>query len=292
MDGMLLLDKPGGISSNHALQSAKRLLNAQKAGHTGSLDPIATGLLPLCFGKATKVSGMFLESNKTYVVDIKLGVATNTGDREGNIVTQTNEIPAFSKIEQSLKPFIGEISQTPPMFSALKRDGQPLYKLARQGIEVERTPRQVTVFELTVQDFENQILKLEVICSKGFYIRSLAMDIGESLGIGAHVKELRRTAVAGFTVAESVTLKQLEALESPQTRQNLLTPIDRALCHLPKTDLPENCVGFFCHGQTVRTIAPFTTGLNRLYAANERFLGLGEITDDGRVVPKRLFADP
>jgi tRNA pseudouridine55 synthase len=292
MDGMLLLDKPCGVSSNHALQSAKRLLNAQKAGHTGSLDPIATGLLPLCFGRATKVSGMFLESNKTYVVDIQLGVSTNTGDREGSIIAEANEIPLFEKIEKSLEQFIGEISQIPPMYSALKRNGQPLYKLARQGIEVERTPRQVTIFKLAVLNFSDDILRLEVVCSKGFYIRSLAMDIGESLGVGAHVKELRRTAVAGFTVAKSVTLEQLESLESPETRQNLLTPVDRALYHLPKTDLPENCVRFFCHGQTVRTVAPFTPGLNRLYAANERFLGLGEITDDGRVVPKRLFAEP
>jgi tRNA pseudouridine55 synthase len=292
MDGMLLLDKPCGVSSNHALQSAKRLLNAQKAGHTGSLDPIATGLLPLCFGKATKVSGMFLESDKAYVVDIKLGVATDSGDREGNIISETNEIPPFEKIEESLKPFMGEILQIPPMYSALKRNGQPLYKLARQGIEVERAPRQVTIFNLTVQSFKDDMLTLEVVCSKGFYIRSLAMDLGESLGIGAHVKELRRTAVAGFTVAEAVTLEQLEALESPETRQNLLTPVDRALSHLPKVDLPESSVSFFCHGQTVRTVAPFKTGLNRLYAANERFLGLAEITDDGKVVPKRLFAEP
>ena len=224
MDGMLLLDKPCGVSSNHALQSAKRLLNAQKAGHTGSLDPIATGLLPLCFGRATKVSGMFLESNKTYVVDIQLGVSTNTGDREGSIIAEANEIPLFEKIEKSLEPFIGEISQIPPMYSALKRNGQPLYKLARQGIEVERTPRQVTIFKLTVLSFSDDILRLEVVCSKGFYIRSLAMDIGESLGVGAHVKELRRTAVAGFTVAESVTLEQLESLESPETRQNAPWP--------------------------------------------------------------------
>ena len=273
LDGMLLLDKPTNISSNHALQATKRLLNAQKAGHTGSLDPIATGLLPLCFGKATKVSGMFLESNKAYEVEIKLGITTDSGDREGQIINESASTTSLSQIEEALSPFMGEISQIPPMYSALKRNGQPLYKLAREGIEVERSPRKVTVYELSIIDFDKDILKLNVVCSKGFYIRSLAMDIGESLGIGAHVSELRRTAVGSFTIDQSVTLDQLEFLEGPDARQKLLIPIDQALTHLPQLNLPETSASFLVHGRTVRAIQPFKTGLTRLYEDGQRFLG-------------------
>lgn len=291
MDGVLLLDKPSGMSSNQALQKAKWLLGAQKVGHTGSLDPIATGLLPLCFGRATKVSGLFLDSNKAYDVEIKLGVSTESGDKEGEIISQSDIDVSLEDLELALKPFIGEISQVPPMYSALKRNGQPLYKLARQGIEVEREPRKVTIHSLDLIDFKEDTLKLSVFCSKGFYIRSLAVDIGESLGIGAHVRELRRTKVGDFALEQCITLDQLEALDSSENRQNLLTPTDQTLLHLPEVDLSESSSGYLCHGQTVRIVQPFETGLTRLYDSSKNFLGLGEITKDGQVLPKRIFVD-
>ena len=184
VDGMLMLDKPAGISSNGALQAAKRLLNAQKAGHTGSLDPIATGLLPLCFGKATKVSEMFLNFDKSYTATLQLGTSTDSGDRAGNVINSLPVNVSLEEIESALSSFRGEIMQVPPMYSALKRNGQPLYKLARQGIEVERAPRKVTVYDIELCSFNETKLVLHVSCSKGFYVRSLAMDLGVELGCG------------------------------------------------------------------------------------------------------------
>ena len=289
MDGMLLLDKPAGMSSNAALQIAKRLLNAQKAGHTGSLDPIATGLLPLCFGKATKVSEMFLNFDKTYEVTLKLGFKTDTGDKEGTVIESSLVRPSRGDVETALEPYQGEILQVPPMYSALKRNGQPLYKLARQGIEVEREPRKVTIYNIELVSLDGDTLKLHVSCSKGFYIRSLAMDLGDDLGCGAYVEELRRDSVGEFSIENAITLEQLEAIGTGQDRQRLLVSADHALQHLPKVDLPENTVAFFCNGQAVQVVCQIHTGLARLYSPNDRFLGLGVLTPDGRVAPKKLF---
>ena len=289
VDGMLLLDKPAGMSSNAALQIAKRLLNAQKAGHTGSLDPIATGLLPLCFGKATKVSEMFLNFDKTYEVTLKLGFKTDTGDKEGTVIESSPVRPSRDDVETALEPYHGEILQVPPMYSALKRNGQPLYKLARQGIEVEREPRKVTIYNIELVSLDGDTLKLHVSCSKGFYIRSLAMDLGDDLGCGAYVEELRRDSVGEFSIENAITLEQLEASGIGQDRQRLLISAYHALQHLPKVDLPENTVAFFCNGQAVQVVCQIHTGLARLYSPNDRFLGLGVLTPDGRVAPKKLF---
>jgi len=289
VDGMLMLDKPAGISSNGALQIAKRLLNAQKAGHTGSLDPLATGLLPLCFGKATKVSEMFLNFDKSYTATLQLGKTTDSGDREGNVIESLPVRTCLEEIETALSSFRGEIMQVPPMYSALKRNGQPLYKLARQGIEVERAPRKVTVYDIEVRNFCETTLVLHLSCSKGFYVRSLAMDLGEILGCGACVEELRRDTVGEFSVENAITLEQLEAISTEDDRQGLLLSADQALQHLPKVDLPENTVPYFCNGQAVRVIAHPVEGLARLYSPSNQFLGLGEFTLDGKVAPKRLF---
>lgn len=288
---MLLLDKPGGLTSNQALQKAKRLLNAQKAGHTGSLDPIATGLLPLCFGHATKISGMFLNADKCYQVKIQLGIKTDSGDREGAVIARSKDkaLPTLMQIENALQQFRGQIEQIPPMYSALKSNGQPLYKLARQGIEIDRQPRRVTVYDLSIIDVQHDFLSLSVACSKGFYIRSLAMDLGDVLGCGGHVNALRRVKVGAFTIDQTVTLEQLEVLQSAQHRQRLLLPTDHALADLPKVDLTAKTADYFCHGQPVRALKLPKPGLARIYTEDNSFLGLGEVANDGMVLPKRLF---
>ena len=286
---MLLLDKPEGCSSNQALQKAKFLLNARKAGHTGSLDPIATGLLPLCFGETTKISNLFLNADKTYQVEIKLGVKTETGDREGNIVEKNKVGVNRERLEEVLAGYRGEFKQVPPMYSALKRNGQPLYKLARKGIEVEREARPVCVYSLDLDQFKQDLLRLTVSCSRGFYIRTLAEDIGRDLGCGGHVQSLRRTQVGDFVVEQAVTLEQLGAIVSPEQRENLLLPTDRGLAHLPELRIPENLARYIKLGQSVRTTQGSSPGLVRLYGESSGFLGLGEITEDYRLSPKRLF---
>lgn len=289
VDGMLLLDKPAGFSSNQALQQAKRLLNARKAGHTGSLDPIATGLLPLCFGETTKISGLFLESDKSYWVQIQLGVTTDTGDREGKVLREGSVAFSEQQLTAALAQFRGEFAQIPPMHSALKRHGQPLYKLARKGQTVERAPRAVTVYALTLQDWSGDTLELTLSCSRGFYVRTLASDLGDVLGCGGHVRELRRTAVGSHDLKDGFTLPQVEALESPRERQKLLLTTDLALAHLPEVNLPDNIATYLCRGQAVRAPSPPKSGLVRIYAPTSGFLGLGEITEDGKVAPKRIF---
>ena len=289
IDGMLLLDKPHGISSNRALQQLKFLMNAQKAGHTGSLDPIATGLLPLCFGHCTKISNMFLDSDKRYTVKIKLGETTDSGDSEGEILSTRDIMFTDSDLEQALKSFVGKLKQIPPMYSALKRNGQPLYKLARQGIEVKREPRDVRVFELNQLNRTTDTLELDVWCSKGFYVRSLAMDLGETLGCGGHVVELRRTAVGNFTIDQAKTIEQVEEIEQLDERHNLLIATDQALLHLPKIDLDKESTENICYGRPIRGVNLPNTGLARLYSDQNKFLGLGEISDQGTIAPKRLF---
>ena len=289
MDGMLLLDKPQGISSNQALQKAKYLLNARKAGHTGSLDPLATGLLPLCFGETTKISGLFLNADKTYHVVIRLGVTTETGDSEGEVIERKSVNFDADELNQVLDRYRGEFMQMPPMYSALKKNGQPLYKLARQGITVEREARPVTVYSLELLDRQDDELELEVSCSRGFYVRTLAEDIGRDLGCGGHVVKLRRTRVGEFSINQAVTLEQLEAVMTPEDRERLLLPTDQGLAHLPKIRIPDNLARYIKLGQTVKATGNASPGLVRLYAETSGFLGLGEITADYKLAPKRLF---
>ena len=229
VDGILLLDKPSGITSNAALHRAKLLLNARKGGHTGSLDPIATGLLPLCFGEATKLAGFFLGSDKFYWARLKLGQTTDTGDCEGKILQQRSVVADDSAIEMALESFRGEFEQTPPMYSAVKVNGQPLYRLAREGKEIERAPRPVLVYSLELLSFGEQQMEIELHCSHGFYVRGLAQDLGETLGCGAHVVALRRLHVAGLGIERAVTLEALECVGSPAYRRKRLLAGDEAL---------------------------------------------------------------
>ncbi len=292
--GIVVLDKPAGMSSNAALQQVKRLFNASKAGHTGSLDPAATGVLPVCLGEATKVSGYLLDSDKAYRVVVKLGVRTDSGDTEGEVVEE-RPVPALDEalVESVLANFRGEIEQVPPMYSALKRGGQPLYKLARQGIEVEREPRAVTIHELKLLAFDADTLTLDVRCSKGTYIRTLAEDIGESLGCGAHVFALRRTSAGPFDLGQAHTLEALEALkqESFAALDNILLPIEQALADWPRISLSSDLAYHLKRGQAVLVPKAPTQGLVSLFGGEEqRFIGIGYILDDGRVAPKRLMA--
>lgn len=289
VNGMLLLDKPQGVSSNGALQRAKSLLDARKAGHTGSLDPIATGLLPLCFGETTKISGFFLDADKHYWTRIRLGQSTETGDREGAVVTSSDATVDGGRVLEALEGFRGDFEQMPPMYSAIKRQGQPLYKLARQGIEVEREARPVTVYSLEVTAFDGRYLELDIRCSRGFYVRSLAHDVGAMLGVGGHVNELRRLGVGELKLADAVTLEQLEALDDMEARDSHLIASDAGLGHLPRVDLTVDATFYLVRGQSVRAARLPGEGWVRLYSPETGFLGLGAVTDDGRVAPKRLF---
>jgi len=289
LHGILLLDKPRGLTSNQALQAARRLFDAKKAGHTGSLDPIATGLLPLCFGEATKVSRYLLESPKRYLAGIRLGVSTTTGDTEGDVVASTDCAVSKKQVQQVLESFQGEILQTPPMYSALKHQGQPLYKLAKQGIEVERQARPVSVYASKIVSLNDNLLMLDLSVSSGFYVRSLACDMGQMLGCGGHIETLRRTAVAGFDIESSVPLDQLGSM-SGQERLKLLMPADRGISFLPPVELSQDAAYYLTRGQAVRVASAPDHGLVRLYDKDRRFIGIGRILDDGRVAPKRLLA--
>lgn len=288
--GILLLDKPVGITSNRALQEAKRIFRVRKAGHTGSLDPIATGLLPLCFGEATKVSRFLIDADKRYWTAFRLGQVTSTGDSEGEIVDTQPVRLTRGDIERALADFNGEIEQVPPMYSALKRNGQPLYKLARKGIEVERQPRRVVVYDIRLLDFrDGDVVEIEIHCSKGFYMRSLAYDLGTVLGCGAHVAALRRLTVGGFRVEDAVGLEALRAVGNPAQLNAFLMPTDDGLVHLPGVRLSRDAAYYLCRGQAVRAAETPRSGWVRLYTEGARFLGVGMMLKDGRVAPKRLF---
>ena len=292
VSGVLLLDKPVGYTSNQALQVAKRLLNACKAGHTGSLDPIASGLLPLCFGEATKLSQFLLDADKRYWTIFRLGVSTTTYDSEGEATATRPVTVGRREIEQALTHFQGDIEQVPPMYSAIKRNGEALYKLARAGIEVEREPRQVRVHELRLLDFQGDELTLDVACSKGTYIRSLAYDLGERLGCGAHVTQLRRTAIGDIRVDQAVRLDALEAMEGPGARVARLLPADSVLGHMPDVHLTPLATHYLRQGQAVSAKHGGVPGdWLRLYEGESRFLGMGQVLDDGRVAPRRLLAE-
>ena len=285
VDGVLLLDKPLGLTSNDALQKARRLFSAAKGGHTGTLDPLATGLLPLCFGEATKFSADLLDADKTYEAVLRLGVTTDSGDAEGVVTGAVAVDVSESDIFSVLPRFIGDIEQIPPMHSALKRDGRPLYELARQGIEVERAPRAVTIHAIDCLGFAGDTLTLRVACSKGTYIRVLAADIGQALGCGAHLAALRRTAVGDLDLAGAVTLTELEALDETG-RAGRLQPVDALLRSLPIMSLEGEAAERFRHGNPV-DLQPGLAGKIRVYADN-RLIGVGETGSDGRLWPKRL----
>ncbi len=285
--GILLLDKRLGVSSNKALQEVKALLNANKAGHTGSLDPMATGLLPLCFGEATKVSGLMLDDDKEYCVEIRLGVVTDTGDAEGQIIS-TQPVPILQEADlwQVLSSFKGPIDQVPPMYSALKHQGKKLYELARQGIEIERTPRQITIHELELLMVQEETFSLRVFCSKGTYIRSLAVDIGQAIGCGATVTALRRIRAGQFKIHQAMTIEQLQALSHEQLVQRLLSP-DQALTEIPQISVNAEQAAMIQQGQQIG-IDHSDSGMVRMYC-QQQFLGLGEMLSNGKLAPKRLF---
>ena len=292
VSGVLILDKPKGLSSNQALQKVRWLLNAEKAGHTGSLDPLATGVLPLCFGEATKFSRYLLDAEKGYSTVMKLGEVSNTGDAEGEIIERHPVDVSREQLEGVLPQFRGAIKQVPPMYSALKRDGQPLYKLARAGEVVEREARDVTIERLELTAFDVPQAALDVLCSKGTYIRSLVEDIGRALGCGAHVAELRRTLAGPFSLAQAVSLDELIAAREaggPEAVDRFLLPVDSGLEHWPILKLGEQAAHYWLHGQTVRCSDGPKFGWVRVCDNVGRFIGIGEMTDDGRVAPRRLI---
>lgn len=293
--GILLLDKPLGLSSNDALQRVKRYYRAAKAGHTGSLDPLATGLLPCCLGDSTKFSAFLLDADKRYRVRVKLGEITTTGDAEGEVIAQASvDHVTEARLREVLAGFLGSIAQLPPMFSAVKHQGQRLYELARQGLEVERQPRPIEIHTLDLLAFALPEIELDVHCSKGTYVRTLAEDIGRELGCGAYVTALRRTGVGPYTEPDVtfVTGEQIAALAEAEdfaALDALLLPLDSALGHCPALKLSADTAFYLGQGQAVLVPQAPTAGLVRLYDPSAHFLGVGEIRDDGKVQPKRLI---
>ncbi|MSP87081.1 MAG: tRNA pseudouridine(55) synthase TruB [Methylotenera sp.] len=288
INGVLLLDKPLGYSSNQALQKAKWLLQAAKAGHTGTLDPLASGLLPLCFGEATKFAHYLTDADKTYFATIKLGVTTNTGDAEGEVISAKPVNISQLQFEQACSQFIGEINQIPPMYSALKHEGKALYEYARAGVEIERKSRTITIHSITQNTFAPTVASITVTCSKGTYIRTLAEDIGHLLGCGAHLIGLRRTATANYHIMQAITLEQFEVM-MPVQRELLLLPVDSAVRHLPAAILDTDSTFYLQQGQAVWQSGVMAKGLIRLYSEQKVFLGLGEQQSDGKISPKRLI---
>src|ERR1700690_3732330 len=288
IDGVLLLNKPAGLTSNTVLQKAKRLFNAAKAGHTGTLDPFAAGLLPICFGQATKFAGYALHGDKAYYAVLKLGVTTTTGDIEGQVL-ETRPVDASLETVSALLPrFTGPIRQIPPMYSALKHLGKPLYEYARAGIVIERKPREVTIFSLEIENLENDLLTIHVHCSGGTYIRTLAEDIGKTLGCGAHLIALERTASGSFSTAQTVSLETLESLRQEVRMELLLSP-DVLVAHLPRLDVDAEAAQQLMQGKHVHTSADLPDpGMVRVYAPRG-FLGLAN-SAGGKLVPSRLMA--
>ncbi len=291
--GVLLLDKPLGFSSNKALQKIRHLFCAKKAGHTGSLDPLATGLLPICFGDGTKFSEYLLNSTKSYQVTAQLGIKTTTGDREGDILSQVPSSIDQETLAEALNAFKGEILQVPPMYSALKHHGQPLYKLARAGKEVHREPRKITIHACQQLDFsyEVQQFKLHVTCSKGTYLRSLVEDIGEKLGVGAHVINLRRTQVGDFSLEQSHKMDDLVALEGSQKLGQRLLPVDICVAALPSLHLDADQSLRLGNGQKIEISMLDNSGEQRIYGPSDHFIGIGVLSDTGILRAKRLIAN-
>jgi len=287
--GVLLLDKPVGITSNHALQAVKRLYRAEKAGHAGTLDPLACGLLPVLFGDATKFSGYLLEAPKAYKAEIRLGITTTTADAEGEILERRSVNVSEAQIAAALQRFLGVQGQVPPMHSALKREGTPLYVLARRGESVERARRTIQIFGLDLLALSEDRATVQVQCSKGTYVRTLAEDIGKSLGCGAHLSALRRTATGPFRIAQAVTLDGLTMMTEAE-RDACLAPPDGILEQLPTVRLDPGQESRFRHGQAV-AVSGLAEGTFRVYGAGDRFLGLATATEAGGLAPKRLLAE-
>ncbi len=293
--GILLLDKPLGLTSNDALQRVKRLYQAAKAGHTGSLDPLATGLLPCCLGDATKFSAFLLDADKRYRVRVRLGITTTTADAEGEVVETLPVVGVDeARVRDVLRGFLGGIDQLPPMYSAVKHQGQRLYKLARQGVEVERQTRRIEIFALDLLSFDLPEIELDVHCSKGTYVRTLAEEIGRELGCGGYVSQLRRTGVGPYADSAEpfITLEQVESLaddETPRRLDALLLPLDSALGHWPAVKLSADAAFYLSQGQAVLIPQAPTEGLVRLYDSSSHFVGVGTILEDGKVQPKRLI---
>ncbi|MBT5105034.1 MAG: tRNA pseudouridine(55) synthase TruB [Porticoccaceae bacterium] len=302
VNGVFLLDKPFGLSSNHALQRVRRLFDANKAGHTGSLDPLATGVLPICLGEATKFSQFLLDAEKGYRSTFSLGLRTESGDVDGGEVSRIDASNiTLAQIEQAVETFRGDIQQVPSMYSALKHNGQPLYKLARQGIEVERAPRSITIYDYKILDFRPGViaeLDVEVRCSKGTYIRSLADDLGQMLGCGAHVSALHRTLAGPFHESETLTLSALEEMREsgePEQLDHLLKPMDIAVADRMAVELSETVAAYFQLGQEVMSGEAFRNGqegdIVRVFREGGAFLGVATVTEDGRIAPKRLVVE-
>ncbi len=292
VNGILLLDKSVGMSSNAALQEVKKLFFAKKAGHTGSLDPLASGLLPLCLGEATKLSSFLLDSDKVYEGVCQLGRKTSTGDAEGEVIEE-RPVPKFDEasIKKVLSQFLGDIEQIPPMHSAIKQNGQPLYKLAHQGIVVEREPRPVHIYELDYLSHDTLSFRFRLRCSKGTYVRTLVEDMGEVMGCGAHLTDLRRTQVGPFDIEQAVTsevIAHVAADGGHEELDKLMIPMHQALENWPAVRLSENSTYYVRQGQPVQVAKAPTSGWVRLFANDENFIGVGQIMDDGRVAPKRL----
>lgn len=302
INGVLLLDKPLEISSNSALQKVKRIYFAQKAGHTGALDPLATGMLPICLGEGTKFSQFLLDTDKTYIVTAKLGVRTTTSDADGEIVSEKPVTVSQEQLNAAVDTFRGESKQIPSMYSALKHQGQPLYKYAREGIVIEREARDITVFRLDVLRFENDEVDMEIHVSKGTYIRTIVDDLGELLGCGAHVSMLRRVSVGSYPRDKMVTIEELENLLAKAQEEEiapseyldkLLLPMESALVDMPKVMVDKESTSFLRHGNPVQVAKAPSEGLVQVYLdETDEFLGVGQINDDGLVAPKRIVVLP
>ena len=298
INGIVLLDKPTDISSNHALQRVKRIFFANKAGHTGALDPLATGMLPVCLGEATKFSQFLLDSDKRYTVTATLGIRTTTSDSQGDVVEQREVSVSQQQLDDALDTFRGDIMQVPSMFSALKHKGQPLYKYAREGITIERDARPITVYEINQLRFEGNEIDLDIHVSKGTYIRTIVDDLGELLGCGAHVSVLRRTQVADYPYERMVTIDQLDALieqakEADISPYELLDPLlldmDTAVKKFPEVNISDEMGDYVLHGQPVQVFGAPDDTIVRITVGDEHtFIGVGQMNDDGLIAPKRL----
>lgn len=292
--GVLLLDKPAGISSTQALAKAKWLLNAEKAGHTGTLDPFATGLLPLCFGEATKFASDLLDADKTYEATIRLGITTTTGDTEGEILERRDVNSSLAQIETALEKFRGPIRQIPPMYSALKRNGKPLYAYAREGVTLEREPREIVIYELELLEFDAPMVRIRVRCSKGAYVRVLGEDIGKVLGCGAHLTQLRRTHISQFSVDDATVLEMIE-IEPMLGRLILLLPVDSLTSGLPPVQLNEVLFHRFMHGQRLALGKELQNqnvpkGRVRVLGKSGSFAGTATVNDDDVLIPERIVS--
>jgi len=294
LNGILLLDKSSGVSSNGALQMAKKMFAAAKAGHTGSLDPLATGMLPICFGEATKFSQFLLESDKSYRVTAKLGVTTETGDADGDVVETTDVTASPDQIEAALLSFKGDIEQIPSTYSAIKHEGVPLYKLAREGKTVERKPRPVTIYDLRILRIDGDEVEFEVDCSKGTYVRSLVEDTGAILGCGGHVTALHRLSAGPYPAERMLTLEQLGKIKETggfEAIDELLLPLSTSVADWPRVELGDNAAYYLQQGQPVMASDRPLDGWVSVYQASSgEFLGVGEVLDDGRIAPRRLIA--